>query len=139
MFPDNGVKQVDVDEFNRQTHASLEDIRDFIVLHYKATERGDTPFWRHCRSMEVPESLARRLALFEQTGRLFLADNELFTDSWLQVMIGQGIVPQAYHAVVDTMAEDELKSFLSQIKSNIDKTVEQMPMHADYLETFCRP
>ena len=95
MFPNHGIKQVDVDEFNRQTHASFEDVRDFIVLHYKATEREDTPFWRHCSSMEVPESLARRLALFEETGRLFLADNELFTDSRLQVMIGQGILPQA--------------------------------------------
>lgn len=137
MFPNNGIKQVDVDEFNRQTHASFEDVRDFIVLHYKATEREDTPFWRHCRSMEVPESLARRLALFKETGRLFLADNELFTDSWLQVMIGQGILPQAYHAVVDTMDDSELKSFLSKIKSSIDKTVEQMPTHADYLENFC--
>jgi len=137
MFPNHGIKQVDVDEFNRQTHASFEDVRDFIVLHYKATEREDTPFWRHCRSMEVPDSLARRMALFEETGRLFIADNELFTDSWLQVMIGQGILPQAYHAVVDTMDEGELKSFLSKIKSSIDKTVDQMPTHADYLEKFC--
>lgn len=138
MFPQNGVKQVDIDEFNRQTHASFEDVRDFIILHYNATERVDAPFWRHCRGMEIPESLARRLKLFKETGRLFLADNELFTDSWLQVMIGQGVLPQAYHAVVDTMDEDELKSFLAQIKSTIDKKVEQMPRHSDYLEKFCQ-
>jgi tryptophan halogenase len=137
MFPVGGIKQVDVDEFNRQTHASFEDVRDFIVLHYKATERDDTAFWRHCSNMEVPDSLARRLALFTETGRLFLADNELFTDSWLQVMIGQGVMPSAYHAVVDTMDEDELKSFLKQIRTKINRTVEQMPTHAEYLGRFC--
>jgi tryptophan halogenase len=137
MFPIEGVKQVDVDEFNRQTHASFEDVRDFIVLHYKATERDDTAFWRHCRNMEVPDSLARRLNLFTETGRLFLADNELFTDSWLQVMIGQGVMPSAYHAVVDTMDEDELRSFLEQIRTKIKRTVEQMPTHAEYLGKFC--
>jgi tryptophan halogenase len=137
MFPVGGIKQVDIDEFNRQTHASFEDVRDFIVLHYKATERDDTAFWRHCSNMEVPDSLSRRLKLFTETGRLFLADNELFTDSWLQVMIGQGVMPNAYHAVVDTMDDNELRSFLGQIRTRIDSTVEQMPTHAEYLNKFC--
>jgi tryptophan halogenase len=138
MFPRDGIQQVDVDEFNKQTLNSFDDIRDFIVLHYHATERTDTAFWRHCRNMEIPESLDRRLTLFRKTGRLFLGDAELFVDSWPQVMIGQGVLPEEYHAVVDTMDEDELKSFLRQIKSNIDNTVNSMPRHADYLQQFCR-
>jgi tryptophan halogenase len=137
MFPRDGVKPVDIDEFNRQTLKSFDDVRDFIVLHYHATERQDTDFWRHCRNMEVPDSLDRRLTLFRQTGRLFLGDAELFVDSWPQVMIGQGVMPQEYHAVVDTMDEDELRSFLGQIKSNIDNTVAKMPRHSDYLQKFC--
>ena len=88
--------------------------------------------------MEIPDSLARRLKIFKEGGRLFIADGELFVDSWLQVMIGQGIIPQAYHAVVDTMDEAELKSFLSQIKSSIDKTVDNMPGHSDYLDKYCK-
>ena len=138
MFPNNGVKQLDVDEFNRQTNKNFENIRDFIILHYHATERDDTEFWRHCRTMEIPESLAHRLKLFRETGRIFLGNYELFIDSWLQVMIGQGVTPVAYHAVVDTMEADELKRFLSQIKSKIDNTVEKMPRHREYLEKFCR-
>ena len=138
IFPRDGVKQVDIDEFNKQTLKSFEDIRDFIVLHYHATERNDTEFWRHCRNMEIPDSLDRRLTLFRETGRLFLGDAELFVDSWPQVMIGQGVMPAEYHAVVDTMDESELKSFLHQIKSNIDNTVERMPTHADYLRQFCQ-
>jgi tryptophan halogenase len=138
MFPRNGVKQVDIDEFNRQTDQSFENIRDFIVLHYHATERDDAPFWRHCRTMEIPESLARRLELFRETGRLFLGNYELFIDSWLQVMIGQGVIPQEYHAVVDNMSDAQLADFLGQITAGIDATVEKMPLHSDYLQQFCR-
>ena len=138
MFPRHGVKQVDVDEFNRQTDLSFENIRDFIVLHYHATERDDSAFWRHCQSMQIPDSLARRLDLFKQSGRLFLGNYELFIDSWLQVMIGQGVMPQEYHAVAGTMETAELKNFLSKISTGIDQAVEKMPSHADYIEQFCR-
>jgi tryptophan 7-halogenase len=138
MFPKHGVKQVDIDEFNRQTNKNFENIRDFIILHYHATERDDTAFWRHCRSMEIPESLVARLKLFRETGRLFLENYELFIDSWLQVMIGQGVVPQEYHAIVDAMEEQELKGFLGKIRSDIDATVAKMPSHQDYLEKYCR-
>src|SRR5210317_632865 len=138
MFPRDGVMQVDIDEFNKQTLKSFDDIRDFIILHYHATERDDTEFWRHCRNMEIPDSLDKRLTLFRKTGRLFLGDAELFVDSWPQVMIGQGVMPEEYHAVVDTMDEDELKSFLRQIKSNVDNTVGKMPKHSDYLQNICQ-
>ena len=138
MFPKHGVKQVDIDEFNRQTNKNFENIRDFIILHYHATERDDTAFWRHCRTMEVPDSLAKRLKLFRETGRLFLENYELFIDSWLQVMIGQGVVPQEYHAIVDMMDDKKLNGFLSKIRSNIDATVAKMPSHQDYLEKYCQ-
>jgi tryptophan halogenase len=138
MFPKHGVKQVDIDEFNRQTNKNFENIRDFIILHYHATERDDTAFWRHCRNMEIPETLAARLKLFRETGRLFLENYELFIDSWLQVMIGQGVVPQEYHAIVDAMEEQELQGFLGKIRSDIDATVAKMPSHQDYLEKYCR-
>lgn len=138
MFPRHGVKQVDIDEFNRQTNKNFENIRDFIILHYHATERDDTAFWRHCRTMEIPESLASRLKLFRETGRLFLENYELFIDSWLQVMIGQGVLPQEYHAIVDTMDERELAGFLGKIRSNIDATVAKMPDHEDYLKKYCQ-
>ena len=96
MFPSAGIKQSDIDEFNQQTSSEIEHIRDFIVLHYHVTNRQDTPFWRACRSMEIPASLQHRIDLFRETGRVFRVPNELFAEnSWIQVMLGQGIVPQA--------------------------------------------
>jgi len=90
MFPSDGVRQPDIDEFNNQMKFEIENIRDFIILHYHVTNRTDTPFWRHCRTMEIPESLQHRIDLFKETGRVFKVPTELFGEnSWTQVMLGQ--------------------------------------------------
>jgi tryptophan halogenase len=136
MFPTTGIRQSEVDEFNKQADFDVERIRDFIILHYKATNRTDTEFWRHCRNMEVPDSLAHRIEIFRETGHVFREAAELFDDSWQQVMLGQGIMPERYHALVDAMTTEELTSFLKQIKANVDRTVAGLPAHADYLKTF---
>ena len=139
MFPVDGIKQADVDEYNLQTVFETDNIRDFIVLHYKVTNRDDTPFWRYCRNMEVPASLAHRIELFRETGRVFRVPNELFAEnSWIQVMLGQGILPATHHPVVDVMSDDELDRFLKGIKAQVDSTVAQLPPHQAYVEDYCK-
>ena len=138
MFPHEGIEQAVVDEYNKQTVFEMERIRDFIILHYKVTERTDSPFWLHCKQMDVPDSLAQRLALFEKTGQIHRENNELFDDSWQQVMIGQGMVPKGYHPIADTMTERELADFLGHIKHNIHQTVARLPLHQQYLNSYCR-
>ena len=138
-FPLKGIKQSDIDEFNHQTKVELQHIRDFIVLHYHITNRQDTPFWRHCRNMDIPESLRHRIALFRETGRVFKAPTELFAEnSWIQVMLGQGIVPEQYHPVVDVMGDEELQRFLDDVKSKVDNTVAQLPRHEVYIKQYCK-
>jgi tryptophan 7-halogenase len=138
LFPAQGVKDTDVQEFNRQADRELEYIRDFIILHYKVTQRDDSPFWRYCKAMEVPETLARRIALFQHSGRIFHEDVDLFHEnSWAQVMLGQGMVPEQYHHIVDMMSQDELRAFLGGIKAAIDRTVVELPSHQAYLERYC--
>ncbi len=139
MFPTTGVHQSEVDEFNKQANFDIEKIRDFIILHYKVTERTDTEFWRHCRSMEIPETLEHRIRIFIETGHVFREAAELFDDSWQQVMIGQGLMPERYHALVDTMSEQELSDFLQQVKGQVDRTVSGLPSHVDYLAKFLAP
>ncbi|HEY5754671.1 MAG TPA: tryptophan halogenase family protein [Steroidobacter sp.] len=139
MFPSAGINPTDIEEFNRQTVAELEHIRDFIVLHYHVTDRQDTPFWNACRTMEIPASLHHRIELFRETGRVFRFQNELFAEnSWIQVMLGQGITPKQYHQVADLMPDAELSRFLDQIKSNVDNTVQQLPKHQAYVEQYCK-
>lgn len=138
MFPHDGVARADVDEFNAQTFYELEHIRDFIILHYHLTNRTDTEFWRHVRSMEIPESLRHRMDLFRETGRVFRANDQLFAEnSWTQVMLGQGLLPESYHPIADAMDEDELRRFLEHIDSNVARTVATLPAHRAYLDSYC--
>lgn len=137
MFPHTGIQQSDIDEFNKQTKYDTASIRDFIILHYSVTNRQDSNFWRHCRNMPIPDTLAAKIKLFKETGRFFRENNELFDDSWMQVMIGQGLLPKNYHPIVDNMSDDELKRFLEHIKANVDGTVNQLPNHATFIEQVC--
>jgi tryptophan halogenase len=138
LFPHSGISQADIDEYNAQCLVEIEHIRDFIILHYKVTDRQDTPFWRHCAALDIPDSLAHRIELFRETGRVFKASTELFSEnSWIQVMMGQGITPQQYHPVADVLDEDELTRFMDNIRTQLSNTVARLPQHQKYLQQYC--
>lgn len=138
MFPQQQINQTDIDEYNAQAQREMENIRDFIILHYHVTRRDDSDFWRYCRTMSVPDSLAHRIELFKETGRIFRTEDELFRiDSWSQVMIGQGLMPQQYHPIAQLMSEEELGRFLNGMRAHIAKSVERLPSHQDFIKRYC--
>lgn len=139
MFPHEGVRQPDIEEFNNQMMFEIENIRDFIILHYHVTERTDTPFWRHVRSMEIPDSLRHRINLFKETGRVFKVPTELFGEnSWTQVMLGQGLYPEQYHPIANMMEDKELEDFLAGIHGSAQRLVSQLPEHQRFIDHYCR-
>ena len=138
MFPADGICQSDVDEYNFQTSTEIRHIRDFIILHYHVTNRRDSAFWRDAASMEIPASLRHRIDLFRETGRVFRIPNELFAEnSWVQVMLGQGVMPEQHHQSADLMGDAELAGFLNGISDGIRKTVAQLPAHQAYVAGYC--
>jgi tryptophan halogenase len=138
MFPSEGIAATDVEEYNRQAQAEIEHIRDFIVLHYHVTRRDDTPFWRYCRTMDIPASLRHRIELFRETARVFRIPNELFAEnSWIQVMLGQGLAPERQHPIAKLMNDRELGEFLERIRGDVERTVAQLPSHQRYVEQYC--
>jgi tryptophan halogenase len=139
LFPTRDVVQADIDEFNRQTDFEYERIRDFLILHYRQTARADSPFWRHCRTMDVPDTLRRKIALFEGAGRIFRENNEMFSEaSWFQVMHGQGLRARAHHPLADAWDIDEVRQHLRQVRSTIARCVDLMPTHDEYVAAMCR-
>ncbi|MDE2436684.1 MAG: tryptophan 7-halogenase [Sphingomonadales bacterium] len=138
LFPDLSFDPSNIAEFNRQTDFEYERIRDFIILHYKATERNDTPFWDYCRTMEVPATLQHKIDLWMANGRIFREDEELFAEeSWIQVLLGQGLIPRAWDPQVDLKSDVQISQYLGNIASVIGKCVDVMPSHAEYVAKTC--
>ncbi|MCP5387548.1 MAG: tryptophan 7-halogenase [Novosphingobium sp.] len=138
LFPDLEFDAGNIDEFNRQTDFEYERIRDFIILHYKATERDDTPFWNYCRTMEVPEPLQHKIDLWMANGRVFKENHGLFShESWIQVFIGQGMIPRGYDPRVDAKSDEAVMKHLNGISGVIRTCVGQMQTHADFVAAHC--
>ena len=137
LFPDQATDQATIDEFNRQSDFEWERVRDFIILHYWANERKGE-FWEYCRTMELPATLQCKIDLWRSNGRIFRENEELFSEeSWIQVFLGQGIVPRAYDPLVEIKSDAQIEQFLGNIAATIDRCVEVMPTHADYVNKFC--
>jgi tryptophan halogenase len=137
-FPSGGFESADRDEYNRIMKLEYEWVRDFIILHYKATERNDSAFWNYCREMEIPKSLQDRIDLFRTHGRVFREGNELFMKvSWLQVMHGQRIRPQSYHPLTDLLTEEEIAAYLEEVEGVIAACAEVMPTHSRFIADNC--
>jgi len=138
FFPHAGFDAVDIAAFNAQSHFEFDRIRDFLILHYKATIRDDTPFWRQVRDMPVPETLQAKIDLFRSNGRFFREQDELFGEmSWVQVMIGQGIVPRRWHALVDSFDEAAVAKHVEGTRRIIQNCLKVMPDHAEFIARHC--
>lgn len=135
-FPSYGINDLEVAEYNSYMATDYNEIKDFIILHYCQTEREDSPFWKFCKNMDIPDSLKAKMDLFKKTGRFIESKNQIFGDSWLQVMIGQGLIPDLHHPLADELSEIELKDFLDKIEHDIQSKVQQLPSHHEYLNNL---
>lgn len=138
LFPRRGGFETQRLRFNRQTDNEFRSIRDFLVLHYKATERDDSEFWRYCRNMTIPNSLADKLELYRAGSWLERDKQELFgEDSWLAVLDGQHVKAAGYSPLVDSLARSELEKILRQTREVIAKCAAAMPLHEEYIANNC--
>ena len=138
LLPGKSVTPPERDEFNRQADFEYDSIRDFIILHYKANARTGDAFWRDCREMAVPDSLAAKMALFESSGHIFREHEELFTEvGWMQVLLGQGVTPRGRHPAADLIPQKDLLEYLGILKELIDREVAQMPTHEAFIAAHC--
>jgi len=139
MFPDKSFDPTLIAEFNRQSRFEFERVRDFLILHYHANERDDAGFWKECRSMNVPDALTAKIALFRASGRIYREHEELFTETgWLQILLGQRVTPASYHPVADALSESDFSGFLCDIKSSITHATSSMPTHEAFIDSHCK-
>jgi tryptophan halogenase len=138
LFPFREVNPVLVNQYNREMDALYDHVRDFIIAHYKVTDRDDTPFWQYCRNMSVPDSLAAKLELFQERGEARIMPGDLFHEtSWFAVLYGQGLTPKSYHPIADALSEDELQLAIARVRSAIKQRVDSLPSHAEFIQRCC--
>jgi tryptophan 7-halogenase len=138
LFPNADASPLSADEYNRLTQDEYEGVRDFIILHYHANSRRDGELWRHCRQMQIPETLRYKWRQFEENGRLVARHMELFTNpSWLAVFLGQGVTPKRYDPLVDLRGVDG-RRYLESIRRSVEEASTVMPTHEDFIARNCK-
>jgi tryptophan halogenase len=138
MFPFDGFDPTLIKRYNDRARNEIEHIRDFIVLHYHQTERDDSPFWNHVRTMTIPDTLSERMALWRENAHAYQDQDQLFRiDSWVQVLLGQGLTPRGYHRVGQLMPPETLRRALTDLKTNIAGAVAKLPQHEAFLNNWC--
>jgi tryptophan halogenase len=138
LFPRSGDPSALRAEYNQRCEAEFAQIRDFLILHYHQTAREDSEFWRYCKHMAVPDSLTHKIELFAAAGRVGRDVDDLFRDaSWVQVMLGQGIMPADHDPMADQVAPAQLAEFLANVKTLTARAVAGLPTHEDYLARHC--
>ncbi|UZK69790.1 tryptophan 7-halogenase [Sphingomonas sp. S1-29] len=138
LFPRAAIPDILRTEYNRHMRTEFEQVRDFIILHYCATERDDSDFWNYCRTMPVPDTLTHKIELFRETGRVFRYNEELFArPSWVAVMLGQRIMPESCDPIVATLPAADIARSLGSMRSAMAAAAEQMPTHERFIAGYC--
>jgi len=138
LYPDGNLSPVVQDEYNRQIKQLFVQVRDFIILHYKATNRDDSEFWNYCRNMSIPDSLTAKMELFRAGGRVFRYEDDLFgKTSWIAVMLGQNIVPQVVDPIVASLPPEQVEHSLRSMSKSIGEALMKMPTHKDFIQRYC--
>ncbi len=132
-FPDRGFDQATIDSYNAELIDEMEHIRDFIVLHYCTTKRDDTALWRYCQAMALPSSLAERIELYRQTGRIRPRAGELFTDlSWFYIFDGMGVLPAGYDPLVDVTPSQRLREIMATLARETEAAAARAQSHDSF-------
>ena len=140
LFPDRRFLDVERDQFNRVMKDKYEDIRNFIVLHFNATTRDDSPYWDYLRTMEIPEELAITLDLWRAKGRTFREGFDLFgITSWVAVLLGQNIWPDGHDPIADAMDENRVGEQMERMRQGYLQTAQAMPTQREFLRMIAAP
>ncbi|HEU4653634.1 MAG TPA: tryptophan halogenase family protein [Steroidobacteraceae bacterium] len=138
MFPDRSFDPAVTCEYNRIMSVEYERVRDFIILHYHATERDDSPLWNYCRTMQIPDSLQYKMELFRERGYVVPYKEGFFLEpSWVAVYLGQRVIPRRYDPLADQAPQSALESELQRMKDVVARAAQATASHAEFIERYC--
>ena len=138
LFPDKDFGPLVIRDYNRRLGDAFDWIRDFVILHYHATEREDTEFWRYCKYMSVPDTLSFKMELFRKHGHVSIDPGETFgARPWLTAMYNQGVVPEYYPPLTDELDDNVMLEEMANVRSRIEQMIGRMPRHEEFIARNC--
>lgn len=137
LFPKTRETTKLEEEYNRQSKIEYETVRDFIILHYVANQRNDSDFWRDLQEIQIPDRLAQKIELFKENGEFTADQYDIFLEpSWIQVMMGQGIIPQNYHPLADSIPLNDIMRMMAHLKTQKTDAANATKSHDDTLKSI---
>ncbi len=137
LLPAGEISQATRDDFNDRARFEMERIRDFVIFHYHFNQREGEPFWDELRAMKVPDLLQHKMDLFGSSARVTASFDELVdARAWIQVMIGQNLIPASYNPIADLLPEPRLREFLDGLEKSHIQEVSRMPDHGAFVARF---
>lgn len=138
FFPDSSFNEDDINEANRLSQIEMERIRDFILLHYKLSQRDDSEFWRYIQTIQLPETLDQKIKLFKRRGHLIKFEGESFEDpSWLSMYTGFGITPDVEDIKLEQLPMADIEMQVQKIEQVVGEATEHSLSHAAFIAKFC--
>jgi tryptophan halogenase len=124
-------------EYNQQMSLEYARIRDFLLLHYVANDKSESPMWRYFREMELPLSLQEKLNAWRHRGYIHRYEIGAFLPpSWVAVMLGQNIEPKNADPRAQQMLDAKVLHKAQEMKHEIAKSAEASSSHSSFLKQY---
>ncbi len=137
LFPVDEINDLDIEEYNRRMGLNFERVRDFLLLHYVATQRDDSEMWRHFRSMTLPDSLQSKMNAWLSRGYIPEYEFGVFLPpSWVAVMLGQNLMPGDHDPRLDRFDADDVAARIEAIRQQTERAVQETPKQAEFLKAY---
>jgi tryptophan halogenase len=126
-----------VQRYNNLVRDTFDHVKDFIVLHYVASPRRDTPFWRaYAEDVKISDRLSARLALWRERmplGSDIHSPLSLFNNnSYNFILAGMDRLPRRtpYDTIIDVRRSQAILAEMRKIQSAATR---QHADHRDFL------
>lgn len=138
LFPQKSPDETVIDEYNRMIDYEYERVRDFLILHYHLNQRNDSELWCYCRDMDIPESLRKKIAIFQKRGFIDNYKYGLFAQpSWISVFSGQGLKQQGFDPFAFNTPLRDVNVQMENLLAEIRNRVAAAPSHDAFLADYC--
>ncbi|MGV9268870.1 tryptophan halogenase family protein [Kitasatospora sp. NPDC003701] len=139
-FPDENWDPTLRDAYNERVAHVLDGVKEFLVLHYRASAREDTPYWKATKTREIPEGLARRLELADSTlldpATIYPHYHGFEDYSWVTMLMGLGAEPERARPALSHIDPTSALAEFELLQAEAAELVKALPSTREYLTSL---